>query len=73
MYKRQGNIQPGDGINPATKAAVDLEDGCRVLMEMTDHDLKEVKVDMEVEMTFRFLHERAKFRHYGWKARPVRG
>ncbi|MDF2956946.1 MAG: 3-hydroxy-3-methylglutaryl CoA synthase [Candidatus Alkanophagales archaeon MCA70_species_1] len=68
-----GNIQPGDGINPSTKVSVDLEDGCRVLLELTDHDLKEVDVGMEVELTFRLWHERARFRHYGWKARPVRG
>jgi uncharacterized OB-fold protein len=50
-----------------------LEDGCRLFIEMTDHDLKEVDVDMEAELTFRLINEKQDFRYYNWKARPIRG
>ncbi|MHC1585818.1 MAG: zinc ribbon domain-containing protein [Candidatus Syntropharchaeia archaeon] len=67
-----GNMA-GDGINPGTRTVVDLEDGCRLWIEMTDHFPEEVDVDMPVELTFRLFHEKGDFRHYGWRARPVRG
>jgi len=39
---------------------------------MTDCDPGEVKVGMEVELTFRNLWEGAGFHNYFWKLRPVR-
>lgn len=57
---------------PTTLAAVDFEEGGRMMMDVTDRDVAQIQVGMPVEMTFR------KFRHtqgitvYWWKSRPVR-
>jgi len=67
-----GNF-PSDGITPATRVLIELEDGCRIWLEMTDHDVEEVDIDMPVELTFRLLHQKSDFRFYGWRARPLRG
>ena len=63
---------PADGINPVTRVITDLEDGCRLPVEMSDCEPEEVDIDMPVELTFRLVHQKSDFRHYGWKARPVR-
>jgi len=44
----------------------------RVYAMMTDCSPDEVKVGMEVELTFRNLWEGANFHNYFWKMRPVR-
>ena len=66
-----GNF-PSDGISPATRLLVELDDGCRIWLEMTDHEVEEVDVGISVELTFRLLHQKSDFRFYGWRARPVR-
>jgi hydroxymethylglutaryl-CoA synthase len=63
---------PSDGINPCTRAIIDLDDGCRVFLEMTDNLPEEVQIDMPVELTFRILHEKGDFPVYGWRVRPLR-
>jgi 3-hydroxy-3-methylglutaryl CoA synthase len=63
---------PGDGTNPCTRVIVDLEDGCRMWMEMSDNEIAEVKIDMPVELTFRLFRKTGGFPYYGWRARPVR-
>ncbi len=63
---------PADGINPTTRVILDLEDGCRLPLEMSDHELNEVDIDMLAELTFRLLHQKGDFPHYGWRARPIR-
>jgi hydroxymethylglutaryl-CoA synthase len=62
----------GDGINPTSRVLVDLEDGCRIWLEMTDSDIEEVNIGTRVELTFRLLHQKSDFPFYGWRARPVR-
>jgi hydroxymethylglutaryl-CoA synthase len=66
-----GNM-PSDGINPTTRVVADLNDGCRLWLEMTDHDPNEVNLDTPIELSLRLLHQRSDYRFYGWKARPVR-
>lgn len=66
-----GNVPP-DGISPTTRVVVDLEDGCRLWLEMTDPDTSEIGVGTPVELTFRLVNEKSNYRFYGWKARPVR-
>lgn len=66
-----GNM-PGDGINLTTRVVVDLDDGCRLWVEMIDHEPNEVNVDTPVEISFRLVHQRSDYRFYGWKASPVR-
>ena len=62
-------------LNPAIRAVVDLEDGCRTFLELTDCEPKpeEVGIDMPVELTFRLITEKSNYRFYGWRGRLVRG
>jgi hydroxymethylglutaryl-CoA synthase len=57
---------------PLIQSVVDLEPGCRLYTSMTDADANEVRVDMEVEMTFRRTRKAEGFYNYFWKCRPVR-
>jgi uncharacterized OB-fold protein len=66
-----GNF-PSDGINPTTRILIELEDGCRIWLEMTDHEIEDVDVGIPVELTFRLLHQKSDFRFYGWRARSPR-
>ncbi|MHA1763763.1 MAG: OB-fold domain-containing protein [Promethearchaeota archaeon] len=60
---------------PVPRCVIDLEGGGRVLLDMTEIEKPQenVKIGMEVEMTFRKIHEGAEFKNYYWKCRPVRG
>ncbi len=62
----------GDGINPATRVALDMDDGCRLWLEMCDHELEEVEIGMKVETTFRLIHQKGGYPFYSWRVRPVR-
>lgn len=66
-----GNF-PSDGINPTSRVLVELDDGCRIWLEMTDHEIEEVNIGIPVELTFRLLHQKSDYPFYGWRARPVR-
>lgn len=57
---------------PLIQSVVDLEPGCRVYTSMTDADAKDVRVEMDVEMTFRRMRMAEGFYNYFWKCRPVR-
>lgn len=57
---------------PATLAAIDFEEGGRLMMDVTDRDVSRVAVGMPVEMTFRKLRNTAGVTVYWWKSRPVR-
>jgi len=64
---------PTFGRYPCTRVIVDLEDGCRIFIELMDNAASEVEIGMPVELTFRMLHQQKdSFRYYGWRARPVR-
>lgn len=56
---------------PITLCSIDLEGGGRILTQMTDYDYKDVRIGMEVELTFRRIHQAGGIHHYWWKARPV--
>lgn len=65
--------------SPAVIAVIDFDGGGRMESFLTDHLQKEVKINvedvkigMDVEMTFRRLFEREEIINYFWKARPVR-
>ncbi|TFG06475.1 MAG: hypothetical protein EU539_07530 [Promethearchaeota archaeon] len=60
---------------PVPRCVIDLDGGGRVLLNMTEIEKPEenVKIGMEVELTFRKEHEGADFKNYYWKCRPVRG
>jgi 3-hydroxy-3-methylglutaryl CoA synthase len=63
---------PGDGLTPYTRAVADMDDGCRLFLELVDCEFDEVKIGATVERTFRHLHTKQGYRYYGWRARPVR-
>ena len=58
---------------PYAVALIELEDGTRVLGQLTDVDFDKIRVGMEVEATFRKLYEYGEDGHiiYGTKFRPV--
>jgi uncharacterized OB-fold protein len=57
---------------PDVICIVDFVGGGRFWCKMTDRDPANVKPEMEVELTFRKMHEGQGLHNYFWKARPVR-
>ncbi len=57
---------------PSVMSIVDFDGGGRAFLMMTDRNAAEVKIDQQVEMTFRRLYEAEGFTNYYWKCRPVR-
>ncbi|MBI4592852.1 MAG: OB-fold domain-containing protein [Candidatus Rokubacteria bacterium] len=56
---------------PTVMVAADLDGGGRFYAQLTDCDPATVTFDMEVELTFRRLHEGDDYVNYFWKFRPV--
>ena len=57
---------------PTTVIVADFIGGGRALFDMTDRGGQEIKVGMEVEMTFRKLFVDRGIHQYFWKTRPIR-
>lgn len=57
---------------PLIQSVVDLKPGCRIYTSMTDADPDDVRLEMDVEMTFRRTRKAEGFYNYFWKCRPVR-
>jgi len=57
---------------PTVMSVIDFEGGGRAYVQMTDRNPSDVKIDQEVEMTFRRLYEAEGFTNYYWKCRPLR-
>ncbi len=57
---------------PIPRCVIDLDGGGRILLNMTDCVPKDVKIGMDVEMTFRKVHDGGEFPNYYWKCRPIR-
>jgi 3-hydroxy-3-methylglutaryl CoA synthase len=57
---------------PVPRVVVDMNGGGRVFFDMTDVDPSSVRIGMDVELTFRRIHDGAGFHNYYWKARPPR-
>jgi hydroxymethylglutaryl-CoA synthase len=57
---------------PMVDTMVDFEGGGRALFGMTDMDVKDVKIGMEVEMSFRTLGIAGGIRNYSWRCMPSR-
>ena len=57
---------------PSVMTVVDFEGGGRAYLMMTDRNPAEVKIEQQVEMTFRRMYEAEGFVNYYWKCRPVR-
>ncbi len=54
-----------------TMASVDMAGGGRLYGQMTDCVKEDVKIGMEVEVTFRLLHKGEGYYNYYWKFRPL--
>jgi 3-hydroxy-3-methylglutaryl CoA synthase len=65
------NLAPGIDP-PVTVSIVEFEGGGRIMCEMTEGDVKEVKVGMPVEMTFRKIRYTGGIYNYWWKCKPLR-
>jgi len=64
-------------VLPQISATVDLDDGARVFLRLTEIEAQNPKdppqkIGMPVETTFRKMHDNSGFRNYYWRARPVR-
>jgi hydroxymethylglutaryl-CoA synthase len=57
---------------PMVDTIINFAGGGRGCFQMTDRDPRRVKIDMEVEMTFRKLHTSNEMNNYFWKCMPVR-
>jgi len=57
---------------PSSVVLIDFDDGGRMLFDLTDRNPDEVKVGMQVEMTFRKVYFDRGITNYYWKARPIR-
>lgn len=58
---------------PETLAAVDLEGGGRFFGQVVDVNPQDVRIGLEVELSFRKLHDGQGIPNYFWKARPSIG
>lgn len=54
------------------QSVVEDQHGTRLYMTMTDFLTENVGIDMELEFTFRKIHNLANFTNYYWKVRPLR-
>ena len=54
------------------QAVAEDPNGARIYTIMTDFERENVKVGMDVEFTFRRMHELGNFPNYFWKLRPLR-
>ncbi len=57
---------------PLVIAVVNFDGGGRMLTQMTDRDPNQIKVGIQVEMTFRRLFTADGVHNYYWKSKPVR-
>jgi uncharacterized OB-fold protein len=57
---------------PGVNGVIDFEGGGRLICELTDFDLVQVKIGMPLEMTFRKMFQGEGIVNYFWKATPAR-
>ncbi|MFC1798426.1 OB-fold domain-containing protein [Thermodesulfobacteriota bacterium] len=57
---------------PTIICVVDFPEGGRILCDMTDCDINEIKIGMPVEMTFRRLRRVEGICNYFWKCQPLK-
>ena len=67
MDERAVEVDP-----PRVWTISDFDDGGRIYCTMTDRDTEKIDIGMQVEMTFRKIHEGAGVHNYFWKCRPIR-
>lgn len=57
---------------PLVVCVLNFDGGGRMVSTLTDRDIKEIKIEMPVEMTFRKLFTTEGIHNYYWKCMPVR-
>lgn len=57
---------------PLVISAVNFDGGGRVIMQMTDRDINDLKIGLPVEATFRKLFDQNGVHNYFWKTMPKR-
>jgi len=57
---------------PLVISIANFDGGGRMLTTMTDRDIKEIKIGMPLEMSFRQLHVVSGIHNYFWKVVPIR-
>ncbi|HEY5527072.1 MAG TPA: zinc ribbon domain-containing protein [Candidatus Anoxymicrobiaceae bacterium] len=57
---------------PTTLTISDLDGGGRIFLQMTDRNVEDTELGMDVELVFRIIHDGSNFHNYFWKIRPVR-
>ena len=57
---------------PTTLTITDLDGGGRIFLQMTDRNVQDTEIGMDVELVFRIIHNGSNFHNYFWKIRPVR-
>ncbi len=57
---------------PTVIPIINFDGGGRMQCFMTDFDLKELSINMPVEMTFRNMNVRGGVHNYSWKCKPIR-
>ncbi len=57
---------------PIPRLVIDLDGGGRIFLQLTDGDPQAVELGMNVELTFRKIHDGSGFHNYYWKARLPR-
>lgn len=57
---------------PMVVTVVNFEGGGRAMLQMTDRAIEELRVGMEVELSFRKLREVSGIHNYFWKTMPIR-
>jgi uncharacterized OB-fold protein len=67
MDERAVEVDP-----PRVWTISDFDDGGRIYCTMTDRDTEKIDIGMQVEMTFRKIHDGAGVHNYFWKCRPAR-
>jgi hydroxymethylglutaryl-CoA synthase len=73
VFSFTGDQLAGRGDDPVVvQTVLDMEDGARLYLMMTDCDPAEVRVGLSAELTFRRIHEGADFHNYFWKCRPLK-
>ncbi len=58
---------------PIPRCVIDLDEGGRILLDMTDCKPEDAAIDMEVELAFRKVNEGGNSKNYYWKCRPTKG
>ena len=72
MFTYSLDYLAGTVDTPLVIAVIDFDGGGRVLCMMTDREIEEIKIGLNVEMSFRKLRVVNGIHNYYWKAVPVR-